>query len=130
MKRLTVVAVALAFLTLAGFALACQFVLAFGHVHLDKKTGSDAWAVAADGAQAGVKKLAGREGQLITLRRRSRLPWTAAVQPLTRAPRTAQLLIEIIGNPSAEGSRSHLVRRYQPLARGLDEKHAIATGCD
>src|SRR3984957_13925859 len=81
--------------------------------------------VAADGAQAGVKKLAGREGQLITLRRRSRLPWTAAVQTLTRAPRTAQLLIEIIGNPGPEGSRSQLVRRYQPLARGLDEKHLI-----
>src|ERR1700732_4356635 len=81
--------------------------------------------VAADGAQAGVKKLAGREGQLITLRRRSRLPWTAAVQPLARAPCTAQLLIEIIGNRGPEGSRSQLVRRYQPLARCLDEEHFI-----
>ena len=33
---------------LAFFALACQFVLAFGHVHLGKVGGSDAWAVAAD----------------------------------------------------------------------------------
>jgi hypothetical protein len=33
---------------LAIFALACQFVLAFGHVHLGKVGGgSDAWAVAA-----------------------------------------------------------------------------------
>src|SRR3984957_2060770 len=81
--------------------------------------------VAADGAQTGVEKLAGREGQLITLRRRSRLPWTAAVQPLARAPCTAQLLIEIIGNASIESSGSQLVHRYQPLARCLDEEHLI-----
>jgi hypothetical protein len=34
---------------LALFALACQFVLAFGHVHPDKANiGSDAWAISAD----------------------------------------------------------------------------------
>jgi hypothetical protein len=33
--------------SLALFALACQFVLAFGHVHLDRFPGTSNWAVAA-----------------------------------------------------------------------------------
>src|ERR1700686_3603992 len=79
--------------------------------------------VAVDGAQRRMKEFRRRERQLIALRRRSRLPWAASIQPLARSPRAAQLLVEIIGNPGAQCSRPRLVRGDQPLAGGLDKEH-------
>jgi hypothetical protein len=38
--------------SLALFALACQFVLAFGHVHLDRFPGTGNWAIAAVAGKA------------------------------------------------------------------------------
>jgi hypothetical protein len=38
--------------SLALFALACQFVLAFGHVHLDSFAGTSNWAIAAVAGKA------------------------------------------------------------------------------
>src|SRR5882724_12301600 len=78
---------------------------------------------AIDGAERRMKEFRRCERQLITLGRCSRLPWTASIQPLARAPGAAQLLIEIVGNPGAQSTRPRLVRRDQPLARGLDEEH-------
>src|ERR1700730_5547604 len=77
--------------------------------------------VAIDGAQRRMKQLCRREWQLITLTRRSRLPWAASIQPLARAPRAAQLLVEVVGNPRTQCTRSGLIRGDQPLAGCLKE---------
>src|SRR5258706_9544827 len=79
--------------------------------------------LAIDGSEGRMKEFRRRERQLITLARCSRLPWTASIQPLARAPGSAQLLIEIVGNPGAQSTRPRLVRRDQPLAGSLDEEH-------
>src|SRR5258707_3350914 len=79
--------------------------------------------VAIDGAQRRMKELRRRERQLIALRRRSLLPWAASIQPLARAPRAAQLLIEIIGNPGTHCAGPGLVGGDQPLAGRLDKQH-------
>src|SRR6266851_4616681 len=79
--------------------------------------------VAIDGAQRRMKELRRRERQLIALSRRSRLPWAASIQPLARAPRAAQLLIEIIGNPGTQCTRPRLIRGDQPFAGRLDKEH-------
>src|SRR6267378_2083620 len=79
--------------------------------------------VAIDGAQRRMKELRRRERQLITLRRRSRLPWAAPIQPLAGAPGAAELLVQIIGNPGSQCTRPRLVRGDQPLAGRLDEEH-------
>jgi hypothetical protein len=38
--------------SLALFALACQFILSFGHVHLDRFAGTNNWAIAAEAGKA------------------------------------------------------------------------------
>src|ERR1700736_5582127 len=81
--------------------------------------------VATDGAQRGMKQFCRRERQLIPLTRGPRLPWTAAIQPLTRAPCAAQLLVQVIGNACAQRARSGLIRGDQPIARGFDEQRLL-----
>src|ERR1700722_9114013 len=79
--------------------------------------------IAIDGTQRGMEELGRRERQLITLRRRSRLPRTASIQPLARTPSAAQLLIEIVGDPGRERARPRLIRGDQPLTSCLDEEY-------
>src|SRR5258708_25357366 len=78
--------------------------------------------VAIDGAQRRMKELRRRERQLIALRRRSLLPWAASIQPLARAPRAAQLLIEIIGNPGTHCAGPGLIGGDQALAVRLHKQ--------
>src|SRR6185503_2012070 len=82
----------------------------------------EAGALLVDGADRVAEQLSRRERQLIALARRSRLPRTAAVEPLAGAPRAAELLVDVIRHARFERARSGLVLRNQSSDRGFDER--------
>ena len=63
-----------------------------------------------------------REGQLVALARRTRLPRTAAVEPLARAPGAGQLLVDVVRNAGFECARPIGRRRESDARRRLDER--------
>src|ERR1700722_16844058 len=81
--------------------------------------------VAIEGTQRGMEEFCRRERQLVTLRRRSRLPRTASIQPLARTPCATQLFIEVVGNPGRECARPRLIRGDQPLTGCLYEEYFL-----
>jgi hypothetical protein len=58
----------------------------------------ESWMLLVDRAERVTKELCRRERQLITLRRRTRLPGAAAIQAFTGAPRAAELLVDVVGD--------------------------------
>src|SRR5438132_568387 len=74
-----------------------------------------------DCGQRGSEQFRRREGKLVTLTWRPRLPGTAAIQPLARAPRATELLVDVVWNASLERPGPLFILWDQPRNRGLDE---------
>src|SRR5262249_5401875 len=62
-----------------------------------------------------------RERQLVSLARRAGLPGAAAIEPLTRAPRAVELLVEVIRDARFERARPFVVGRDETRDGRLDE---------
>src|SRR5215475_13860127 len=72
-------------------------------------------------AQRSMEQLARSKGQLISLRRRSRLPGSAAIQTLACAPCPGPLLVEVVGHPCSQCAGARFVGRNEALAGGFDK---------